>query len=489
MLRNERQEILGKITTRHVSHRSEQGFGLVEMAVVIIVVGILAAVAMQSMVGVVRDARQVKTERELEILANAIVGNPEVMNGGVRSDFGYVGDVGAFPPNLQALYQNPGSYATWHGPYLPAGFTQDTVGLLTDEWGKAYSYSGGLTITSTGSGTPIVKKIADALSDYLYNTIHGTVKDANDSLPGSIRKDSVDIIITYPDGAGALTSQLLHPDSLGDFTLDSIPVGVHTVQAIYTPTSDTIIRSLTVLPRHKRDILFKFAAYYFSSDSSGAGNGLVGHWKFDETSGIIASDASGNGNHGTLIDMDTLTVWGPGKIDGCLDFDGTNDYVNVPDDNSLDLSDEGTLAAWIYIDSMTQFGGIIHKGNLRSFSDEAYTLQAWIGNRIILGIKSGWNLRLLLSNTHFTVGTWYHVAGAWDASGMYLYVNGVLDNSTTNTLVVQNSSGDLNIGAQLTEFYNGHHKNLPFNGKIDDVRVYNRALNAAEILALYNMGN
>jgi len=131
-----------------------RGFGLIEVLVMIIVIGIVAATALQWMTGSVDDIRRVKTEREMAVLARAITGDPSLTQDGVRSDFGYVGDIGAFPPNLHALHTNPGGYGTWEGPYLPSGFIQDSIGYRFDEWGRAYQYSGGITITSTGGVPP-----------------------------------------------------------------------------------------------------------------------------------------------------------------------------------------------------------------------------------------------------------------------------------------------------------------------------------------------
>ncbi|MFQ6007619.1 MAG: type II secretion system protein [Candidatus Zixiibacteriota bacterium] len=245
--------------------RSGHGFSLVELTIVIVVIGILAAVAMQSMTALVEDTRRTKTEREMEMLAKSIVGNPALVSEGGRSDFGYVGDIGAFPPNLDALLNNPGGYATWDGPYIPAGFTQDVSGFKTDEWGQPYNYSGGITITSTGSGSTITKKIADASSDYLLNTVNGTIKDVNDSVPGLVCRDSVDVKITIPDGAGGTVTKTYQPDSAGAFTLDSLPVGRHELRIIYIPEVDTLFRYLTVLPRHKSNAEYRFASAYFST--------------------------------------------------------------------------------------------------------------------------------------------------------------------------------------------------------------------------------
>lgn len=248
---------------------SRRGFSLIEMLVIIVVIGILAAVAMQSMTSTVRDIRQVRTEREMDMLAQAIVGDPALTQNHQRGDFGYVGDVGAFPSNLQALYQNPGGYATWNGPYLPAGYAQDSTGFKTDEWGALYSYAGGTTIISSGSGSAITKKIADATNDYLLNTISGTIMDAANEPPGATYVDSVNIVITYPNGAGSSAGKTYHPDKAGFFTLDSIPVGMHLLRVIYTPNVDTLVRYLTVLPRHRNRPSYRFASAYFGGGGSG----------------------------------------------------------------------------------------------------------------------------------------------------------------------------------------------------------------------------
>ncbi len=241
------------------------GFSLIELLVVIVVLGIMAAAATKSMTGTIEDKRRNETEREMELLAKAIVGDPNLIQNGRRSDFGYVGDVGAFPPNLQALAQNPGGYASWHGPYLPPGFTQDSIGFKLDAWGLPYAYSGGLTITSTGGGSSIVKKIAEASSDYIRNRFAGIVKDAADSLPGVTYRDSVTIRIVVPNGLGGIVTRSVKPDASGAFVLDSLPAGTHRLDVIFTPAADTLVRYITVLPRNKtsRPYLYKFAAHHF----------------------------------------------------------------------------------------------------------------------------------------------------------------------------------------------------------------------------------
>ncbi|MCD6248707.1 MAG: hypothetical protein J7J98_00070 [candidate division Zixibacteria bacterium] len=286
---------------------TESGFSLIEMLVLIVVVGIMASVAMQSMTATVQDIRQTRTEREMEILAKAIVGDPGLKQNNQRSDFGYVGDVGAFPPNLQVLYQNVSSYATWDGPYLPTGYAQDSTGFKTDEWGTLYSYNGGTNISSTGSGSTITNKIADATDDYLLNTINGTILDAANEPPGTDYIDSVDIVITYPNGSGTTVSKTYSPDSTGSFALDSIPVGTHLLRLIYTPDVDTLTRYLTVLPRHKGQASYRFASAWFGG---GGGGGTP-------DSEILRPDGAGS--------ITNLTASGCGSNYQCVDESSSDD--------------------------------------------------------------------------------------------------------------------------------------------------------------------
>ena len=258
--------------------KKENGISLVEVTILIVAIAILAASVMQSMTHNLKNSRERRTEREMRTLQIAIAGDPSEMSvaGGVRSDFGYVGDVGDFPPNLDALFENPGGYTTWDGPYLPPGFADDGVGYMTDEWGQAYTYNGGLEIVSHGSGSTMRNGRSDNTSDYLSNTVNGYIRDGVDSVPGAIWKDSVRIEIVIPDGSGNLQSKEYYPDSSGEFTMDTIPVGKHLLRAIYVPELDTLLRYAHVLPRHGEDeiVRFNFAESYFS-EAAGGGSMLT----------------------------------------------------------------------------------------------------------------------------------------------------------------------------------------------------------------------
>ncbi|MCU0652212.1 MAG: LamG domain-containing protein [Candidatus Omnitrophica bacterium] len=217
-----------------------------------------------------------------------------------------------------------------------------------------------------------------------------------------------------------------------------------------------------------------------------SGIGLIYGWSMNEGSGASIGESS------YLGQVYGNAVWEEGKVGTALDFslgaDGLGGYVQVPDSYSLDLTTAGTVGAWIYADSLVsgQCAGIVHKGDEINFSDEAYSLQFWTGNKIALIVNNGPGYDVVQSSTDLVAGQWYHVVGSWDASGMKMYVNGELSGSNSTQAVAQNSSGALNIGAQLSDSYSSFYKNMGFDGKIDEVKVYDRAISADEIKAYYN---
>lgn len=234
-----------------MSRINRSGFSLIELCVVIVIAGILSGIAMQSMTAVVHSTRESATQREMQQIAHAITGDPEITINGVRSDFGFVGDAGIFPVSLSHLSTNPGNLPTWDGPYLQPNMNQDTTSWMLDGWGSSYTYLAGSSLTSTGGGTTRTTTLADNAADYLRNTIFGTLRDAGGAVPGATNKDSVRLLIDIPAGTSGMITKQYTVDSAGNFRFDSIPVGSRRVRAIYLPTNDTLTSYLTVLPRHR----------------------------------------------------------------------------------------------------------------------------------------------------------------------------------------------------------------------------------------------
>lgn len=209
--------------------------------------------------------------------------------------------------------------------------------------------------------------------------------------------------------------------------------------------------------------------------------GPVSLWHLDEGSGSIATDAQGV-NHGTLIRSPSYLT---GISGNALRFNGVDNYVTIADSESLDLISQGTIMAWIYMDSHKPWAGIIHKGELKSFKDEAYSLQFYSGTKqIMCGFNDG--QRIARGSTMLDTGAWYHVCGAWDQNTIWVYVNGVVDGSlATNEILPRVSTGSLQIGAQLTEILNPGFGYLGFDGRIDEVMIFDRTLSADEIQSYY----
>ncbi|MFC1504548.1 LamG-like jellyroll fold domain-containing protein, partial [Spirochaetota bacterium] len=206
--------------------------------------------------------------------------------------------------------------------------------------------------------------------------------------------------------------------------------------------------------------------------------GLVGYYPFNGN----ANDESGTGNHGTLTNGVTITNDRYEAGNSAYLFDGTDDYILVPHDVSLDITGEGTWGAWIYLHSFTnnsvrhilsKFGG--------GAGERQYILQ--IEREKVIGIairKSDDSDFVFCSNsTTFPLNRWTHVAATYDKNvnpSLRLFQDGLLVRS--NNLY----SGDLQTGANID--FKISSDLYPYDGMIDEGRVYNRALSVDEIKAL-----
>jgi hypothetical protein len=197
-----------------------------------------------------QTAKYEQTKQELDRLAYAVAGDPSKVSGGVRTDYGYVGDIGALPPNLDALAANPGGLATWNGPYIFDELTSGggTNEYRSDAWGRPYQYSGGVTIVSSGGPSSLTREIAAGPGTLLNNRVSAVVVDLDLTPPGNVYKDSTLFVLTYPDGAGGMTSQVRYPGADGFAEFQSVPIGIHDLRLIYLPANDTLRRPINVNP-------------------------------------------------------------------------------------------------------------------------------------------------------------------------------------------------------------------------------------------------
>ncbi|HPI89690.1 MAG TPA: hypothetical protein PK859_10335 [Spirochaetota bacterium] len=224
--------------------------------------------------------------------------------------------------------------------------------------------------------------------------------------------------------------------------------------------------------------------YTVTAENGTTKNFTVTVVRSEEIAGLWNFETSSDGSY----DVVEATEVG-GVLGDALLFDGYNDYVRVEDSDTLTLAEAGTIEAVVYMNEYTPFAGIVHKGELKNFSDESYSLQFWTPDgtlRIGLFNDAGENA-YVDSETTIEVGQWYYLVATWDSEEISLYINGTRDAYTANTIgTVRDSSGDLIIGSQLPIQYSSSWGNLCFSGIIDKVQISSRALTAQEIAGKYN---
>ena len=210
---------------------------------------------------------------------------------------------------------------------------------------------------------------------------------------------------------------------------------------------------------------------------------LVGHWKLDETSGLTAADSSGYGNDGTLTGM-TGTEWTAGIKDRALEFAGGNannpKYVDFGNPRSLQLYDNVTISAWVKMNAGNDAVYMGIGGKLISGYYQGFSLVRHTSNVFRLWCDDGAGvLAQASSDTTYTDTEWHHVAGVVDDGTSYLYVDGVKQ-VQEGVVDLTDSGGIAYIGKQ----YGDNSSHRYWNGLIDDVRIYYRALSEQEILGL-----
>jgi hypothetical protein len=204
--------------------------------------------------------------------------------------------------------------------------------------------------------------------------------------------------------------------------------------------------------------------------------GVVGHWKLDETSGITAADATNAGNNGTHTNGPVITT--SGLIDGAVTFDGTDDYIGVPESASLVASDSVAVSAWIRPTATGAYDRMI-------VNKEGEYEVALVNNEIkwaLANTSPGWAWHH--TGVFVESGRWSHVVISYDGVQVKTYLNGQL----AETYSASGGIGDVNVAHN--ELRIGARSNPAgsfFAGQIDDVHVYTRAVSDAEVANLHGL--
>jgi len=200
---------------------------------------------------------------------------------------------------------------------------------------------------------------------------------------------------------------------------------------------------------------------------------LVSWWPGDGNAGDIVGN-----NDGTVYDA----TYAPGKVDQAFSFDGAGDYVDCGNDASLDITSELTIDAWINRPNFSTHGTIVGKTNGDS-AKAGYGLFSY-REGVELAFYSGGGWRRTLPRVAITANEWHHIAGTFDGSNLYLYVDGEQKASLAY-------SGTIAIATGYSLHIAYWRPGLPtyFEGTIDEVEIFNRALSQSEIQAIYNAGS
>ena len=246
-------------------------------------------------------------------------------------------------------------------------------------------------------------------------------------------------------------------------------------------------------------------------------NGLVGYWTFDgrdikwsDTTTEI-KDISGNSNHGDAAGSLATTSVTPGKLGQALSFNGSSDYISVTDPGSGSTLDFGnsaslSLSMWVYPTALSSEASLISKDTQADCGyNTNYTVYYYNGgdyggctasacplwfDYVASGVS---NHKYYTQDQVITLNTWRHIIITYTfgtGSSMKMYVDGQLQTGewyfgTGNGSPV---TSDQPIWIGASNYCGGLSVDIPFTGRIDDVRIYNRALSATEIANLYNMG-
>ena len=229
------------------------------------------------------------------------------------------------------------------------------------------------------------------------------------------------------------------------------------------------------------------AANAAHSNTTALSSGLVGYWPLDgnttpwtSATAATTNDLSGQGNTGQLINMNQATSPVIGKIGQALKFNGTSQYINFGHASGLNLSTAITISLWMKT-SVGVLSFLLTKGS----GTNGFEIAVGPSNFVYFEIRNGATAYFPTISFNYSDTKWHHFLETYDSStGKVIgYIDGTFQASATGATMGATPTDDLYIGKRgtyPTPYY--------FTGSIDDMRIYNRALSASEVQALYRMG-
>lgn len=352
---------------------------------------------------------------------------------------------------------------------------------------RVQSLSGGLDIDSVPAGAHSLTGYVARVDDSKITGSDAATVSFSSSLPDTTKPV---VVLTAPrDGATVSGSVTLSANAVDDvtvagvrFKLDGVAIGSEDTSSPYAATWDStaVANGVHVLTAVARDGSNNTAEslsvnVVVLNTVAQVPAGLVAAYSFDAGTGATATDSSGKSNTGTLANTTWTTS---GKFGGALTFNGTSSMVTVADNTTLDLTNGMTLSAWVYPTSNSAaWRTVILKENT---TDLVYALYGTGDTAVPQGMRlAGGATKAALGTAAPALNTWTHLAVTYDGSNLRMYVNGTLTGTTAATGNMANSALPLRIGGNAIW---GEY----FAGRIDEVRVFNRALSATELTAMMN---
>lgn len=206
-------------------------------------------------------------------------------------------------------------------------------------------------------------------------------------------------------------------------------------------------------------------------------SGLIAYYHCNENGGTtLTNSCTGTGIGNGTTQSSVTWAASPIQFSGnTINFDGADDYVDIPYNSSLDITNNITLEAWVYATKNSGIQNVISKSNNTTNTGYIFprTDNGWATAVVYLYIGGGWKT---LSAAYPSLNAWHHLAATYDGSTIKLYIDGTLANSVAQTGTIATNTNDLALGNQLgfSEY---------FGGAADELRVWNVARTQAEIQA------
>lgn len=344
---------------------------------------------------------------------------------------------------------------------LAAGSNTISVGGNFWNYGGVSTSSGGLTFNGSSSGNYIQTGTGSSIQNLTVSgTGAWTMDDTSQvTLGGNLAISNGTLTST----AGTLMIQGAFNKTGGTFTHNSGTVMMASPSSQTFATNGTTFNNLII------------------------NDGLVGYWPLDEGSGTTTADASGYQDTGTLTNGPT---WASSSLPS-LDFrdaaavvlDGTNDYIDLGG-NVTATNAAFSACAWVYLSAINSFQTFlgIDGTTISGFKLEKVTGTTGFDFSMRSTDSTGSTLYQASGTTAPSTSTWYHLCGVYTGSVARLYVNGVQEGTDTTVSATWNATGHAIIGSGK---WSGSRTDYT-NGKMDDVRIYNRVLTAVEVKSLAN---